>query len=375
MSEESGQERTQQATEKRKQDAKKRGQVIQSRDLNTAILLIGGSAALLFSSDHIYQTLAELFNRAFQLPRDVLFNDTYLIAMLQSFVIKIFLALAPVFIVLLLLAIVGPLILGAGLFNLELALPKWTRLNPVQGLKRMFSTKSLLELCKASAKLLLILSCALWVSWRSYQHILPLLQQSPLDAITVGLKNLAQTAFFLCASLILLVFIDVPLQIFQHLKTLKMSLQEIRDEHKETDGSPELKGRIRQMQHKISHNRMIAELPKADVILVNPSHYSVALSYDTKKSGAPRVIAKGTDLIAFQIRELAKQHKIPIVSIPPLTRAIYYSTKLNHEIPEGLYIAVAKVLAYIYQLKRYQAGKAQKPILSEDFVIPEELRK
>lgn len=180
----------------------------------------------------------------------------------------------------------------------------------------------------------------------------------------------------ICASLILIALIDVPFQKWNHTRQLRMTKQELKDENKETEGSPEVKGRIRRMQIQLSQQRMMQDVPKADVIITNPTHYAVALRYDQTKAGAPVVLAKGADLIAQQIRMVGDHHEVPIISAPPLTRAVYYSTEIGEEIPSGLYIAVAQILAFVFQLRRYKNQGGNKPNLNtEDLPIPDEFRR
>jgi flagellar biosynthetic protein FlhB len=189
-----------------------------------------------------------------------------------------------------------------------------------------------------------------------------------------ALDMLAWAVLWMSCAMILISLVDIPLQIYDHNQKLRMTMQQVKDEMKDSDGRPEVKQRIRQLQYQMSQNKMLAAVPEADVIITNPEHYAVALRYDQSTEGAPVMLAKGADLVAMKIREIAQEHRIPIVSSPPLARAIYFNTKIGQEIPGGLYVAVAQVLAYLYQLKQYARGRAKRPVLNPQLPIPDELQ-
>ncbi|MEO6697689.1 MAG: flagellar type III secretion system protein FlhB, partial [Gammaproteobacteria bacterium] len=284
-------------------------------------------------------------------------------------------ALFPFFLLLVLVALGAPLLLGGWSFSGKALAFKAEKLDPIKGLARMFSLHSGMELIKALVKFALVI--AMLIVWLKHNAGAILnLGEEPLNAALAHAVNLMGWAFLVCSStMIVVAAADVPFQIWDHAKKLKMTRQEIRDEGKETEGDPQVKGRIRNLQREMAQRRMMAEVPKADVIITNPTHYAVALRYDQSRMGAPRLVAKGAGLIAERIRELGAEHQVSIVSAPSLARAVYFSTDLNHEIPAGLYLAVAQVLAYVYQLRRrMQDPDVQAVPLPDELPIPDDLR-
>jgi flagellar biosynthetic protein FlhB len=285
-------------------------------------------------------------------------------------------SIQPVMLTLVLAAVIGPISLGGWLFAAGSLAPKFSRLNPAPGLKRMFSTKALVELLKALAKFFIILFVALAVLSADIDDLLRIAHE-PLDrAIIHSLQVVGWSTLWMACGLILIAAVDVPVQLWESHKKLLMTKQEVRDEHKDQEGRPEVKQRIRQLQREMSQRRMMAAIPEADVIITNPTHYAVALKYDPDKGGAPMLIAKGTDFLALKIREIAAANEILLLESPALARSIYYSTELEQEIPGGLYLAVAQVLAYVYQIRQYRAGKGKRPEpLKDDLPIPPDLRR
>jgi flagellar biosynthetic protein FlhB len=373
---ESGQDKTEDPTEKRKQDSREKGEVARSKELNTlAIMLVGASALLIFGGA-MAQDMMELMRINFSLPREVILDQrsmaTYL---MRSGQIALW-SIQPVMITLVLAAIIGPISLGGWLFAASSMAPKFSRLNPGPGLKRMFSTKSLVELLKALAKFIIILFVALAVLSADIDDLLRIAHE-PLDmAIIHSLQVVGWSTLWMACGLILIAVVDVPVQLWESHKKLLMTKQEVRDEHKDQDGRPEVKQRIRQLQREMSQRRMMAAIPEADVVITNPTHYAVALKYDPEKGNAPVLLAKGTDFLALKIREIAAANEILLLESPALARSIYYSTELEQEIPGGLYLAVAQVLAYVYQIRQYRAGKGKRPEpLKDDLPIPPDLRR
>jgi flagellar biosynthetic protein FlhB len=273
------------------------------------------------------------------------------------------------------IALVGPLLLSGWTFSAEQVSLKFSRLNPITGFGRMFSWRGVLELFKALIKFSFILTIAAVVLWSEVDSVLGLSGES-LHSAAKHAAHIAAWAFFLLScALVVLPLLDVPFQLWDHGRQLRMTHQEIRDENKQSDGSPEVKARIRQLQRDFARRRMMKAVPQADVIVTNPNHYSVALRYEQGKARAPIVVAKGMDLIALHIRTLGAEHNVPVIEAPPLARALYYSTKLDKEIPMGLYLAVAKLLAYVYQLKHWVPGQADTAPHCPEFPIPEQFRK
>ncbi len=373
---ESGQDKTEDPTEKRKQDSREKGEVARSKELNTLAIMLVGASALLIYGGAMAQDMMELMRINFSLPREVILDPrsmaTYL---MRSGQIALW-SIQPVMITLVLAAIIGPISLGGWLFAASSMAPKFSRLNPGPGLKRMFSSKSLVELIKALAKFIIILFVALAVLSSDIDDLLRIAHE-PLDmAIIHSLQVVGWSTLWMACGLILIAVVDVPVQLWESHKKLLMTKQEVRDEHKDQDGRPEVKQRIRQLQREMSQRRMMAAIPEADVVITNPTHYAVALKYDPEKGNAPVLLAKGSDFLALKIREIAAANEILLLESPALARSIYYSTELEQEIPGGLYLAVAQVLAYVYQIRQYQAGKGKRPDpLKDDLPIPPDLRR
>jgi flagellar biosynthetic protein FlhB len=272
-------------------------------------------------------------------------------------------------------ALIGNTLLGGISFSWEAARPKASKMSPIQGVKRMLGVQAFVEFVKSVAKVVVIAGVVWAVLRWKFSEILTLSMQSIPGSIVNALDMLQWMLLALVCSLIIIVIIDVPYQIWNHNKQLKMSKQEVKDEHKNMEGSPEVKGRIRRLQMEMAARRMMADVPQADVVVTNPTHFSVALKYDSEGSGAPKVVAKGVDEVALKIREVARHYDVPIMASPALTRSLYHTTKLGQDIPEGLYVAVAQVLAFVFQLEQYRKGRGQRPKpVSDDLPIPEELR-
>ncbi|EGL53394.1 flagellar biosynthesis pathway, component FlhB [Methylophaga aminisulfidivorans MP] len=273
-------------------------------------------------------------------------------------------------------ALAAPALIGGWNFSTQAMAFKPEKMDPIKGLKRVFGPQGLAELAKALGKFILIGAISTAILWGIRDQLLTLGSQEVNVAMT-DLGYLTLWVFLaITASLILIALIDVPFQLWNHNRQLRMTKQEVKDEMKQTDGNPEVKGRIRRMQIQMSQQRMMQDIPSADVVITNPTHYAVALRYDQSRPGAPIVVAKGADLISQQIRLVAQNNEVPILAAPPLTRAVYYSTEIGEEIPSGLYIAVAQVLAFVFQLRRYRKQGGKKPHLNpEDLPIPEEFRR
>ena len=372
---ESGADKTEDPTEKRKKDSREKGEIARSKELNTLAIMLAGSAGLLIFGGALAQDMMELMRYNFSLSREVLLNpDSMGLFLLHSGKIAL-LALQPVLVTLLIAALVGPISLGGWLFAAGSLAPKFSRMNPAAGIKRMFSAKALVELLKALAKFFIILIVALLVLQSDIDDLLRIAHE-PLElAVIHSLQVVGWSALWMACGLILIAAVDVPVQLWESHKKLLMTKQEIRDEHKDQEGRPEVKQRIRQVQREMSQRRMMSAIPDADVIITNPTHYAVALKYDPEKGGAPMLLAKGSDFLALKIREIGAKHNILLLESPALARSIYHSTELEQEIPAGLYLAVAQVLAYVYQIRQHQAGKGKRPDPLKDVPIPPDLRR
>ncbi len=375
MAETDAGERSEQATPKRQQEARDKGQVARSKELTTALLLITASIGLYSFSGNIGNQFAIMARKAWQLDRKQFFNRTQMLDAISQLSYEVFLALSPLFILLFALGLFSPLLTGGFSFSSKALAPKLSKMSIPKGLKRMFGLHALMELLKALAKVLVISLVAYLVIVQVFPDLLNLGSWDVNLGIARAMDLVSLSFFLISLSLLLIALIDVPYQIWNHNKQLKMTKQEIKDEFKEMEGKPEVKSRIRQVQREISQRRMMEAIPDADVVVTNPEHYSVAIKYDALRSSAPIVVAKGVDIVAMQIRKVAIANNIEILPAPALARALYYSTKLDREIPQGLYLSVAQVLAYIFQLKKFRQGKADRPSSLKDLNIPDELKR
>ncbi|KAA0694705.1 flagellar biosynthesis protein FlhB [Halopseudomonas laoshanensis] len=371
----SGQDKSEDPTEKRLKESRDKGQVARSKELNTLAVVMVAAVGLIMLGPEMGRRLLDLMIFNFSIDRAALYStDTMGLQLLASVGIGLD-VIGPLFFMLLIAALVGPVLLGGWLLSAKSMAPKFERMNPLAGLKRMFSLKALVELLKALAKFLVVLVTALFVLNLFQDQMLTLDRQPLPDAIEHSGYILGMALVFLACSLILIAAVDIPFQLWDNKQKLKMTKQEVKDEYKDSEGKPEVKSRIRQLQREMAERRMMGEVPKADVVITNPTHYAVALKYDPIKSGAPIVIAKGADFTALRIREVAAEHEIIVLESPPLARAVFYSTELDQQIPSGLYLAVAQVLAYVFQLRQYRAGQGKRPGPMPKPDIPEDLRK
>lgn len=377
MAEESGQEKTEEPTAKRLTDAREKGDVPRSRELVTMAVLLSAAAGALIFGGTLAGKMFDVMEKSYNLDRAAIFDINQMVIFLAAAFYDALLGVVGIFAMVLLAALVGPLLLGGWNFSGQAIAPKGSRINPLSGIKRMFSMNALVELIKALAKFLVVAIAAIAVLWMIKDQLLALgkgdINNSAADAVEIVIW----VFLMLSASLILIAAVDVPFQMYSYTKKLKMTLQEVKDEMKNTEGKPEVKGRIRQLQREIAQRQMMTEVPEADVVITNPTHYSVALKYDSESSDAPIVVAMGADFVALKIREIAREHEIPILSAPPLARALYYSSELNQEIAPGLFTAVAQVLAYVFQLKSAKNYQAPKPVppTEKDLPIPDEYRR
>ena len=372
---ESGADKSEEPTGKRLEESRKKGQIARSKELNTLAVTLTGTVALIIFGAYMGNVLMDIMRGNFSLPREVLMSERSMALYLLASGKEALLAVQPFLLALLIASVAGPIALGGWLFSAEALQPKASRMNPLAGLKRMFSVQALVELIKALAKFLVILAVALVVLAIDQDDLLAIANEPIEPAILHSLKVVGWSAFWLSCGLILIAAVDVPFQLWSHKQKLMMTKQEVRDEYKDTEGKPEVKGRIRQLQREMAERRMMQAVPQADVVITNPTHFAVALKYDPEKGGAPMLLAKGGDFLALKIREIAQEHQVMVLESPALARAVYYSTELDQEIPAGLYLAVAQVLAYVYQLRQYKAGKGKRPGPLPDLPIPADLRR
>ncbi len=367
------QEKTEEATPKRQQESKDKGQVSRSRELNTMSVLMGGILIIMASGPYMIQSLLSLMSNNFRIERADLFNEYAIYEFGYKGMLDMMLSISPLLIGLSLLAIISPLLVGGWIFSPEAMKFKLSKLNPLSGLKRILGVNGLMELLKAMAKFFVVTTLLVVFLWHKADDFLKLGTGALGPALTDAGSEILWAVLFLSSATFLIAMVDVPFQLWQHKRQLKMTKQEVKDEMKETEGRPEVKSQIRAMQQELANRRMMEEVPKADVIITNPTHFAVALLYDQEKMRAPKVIAKGADLVAQRIRQVAEHNNVTIFSAPMLARALFHSTKIEREVPEGLYIAVAQVLAYVYQLRtsKKQWGMAE-PNPPDDLSIPEE---
>lgn len=373
MSEESDLEKTEPASPRKLEKSRDDGQVPRSAELSTFAVLIAAGASLWLMGDGLSGQLMSLMKDGMKIPREVGFDSGLLFERLSDQSLHTLLAFAPFLILMFLVALAAPMLISGWLFTWKSLAPDFKRLNPVSGVGRMFSWNSLIELTKALLKAALIGGAGAWTIWHHKEAVLSLIA-APLAMGTGHMGDLVVMSFLAIAgTMVLIAAVDVPFQIWDHHRKLKMTKEEVRKENKETDGDPYIKARIRAQQREMSRKRMMTEIPKADVIVTNPTHYSVALKYEDGKMRAPRVVAKGSHLLALKIREVGQQHKVPLLEAPPLARALYHHAELGDEIPQTLYNAVAEVLAYIYQLRRHREYGGKAPNVPDAFEVPAEL--
>lgn len=350
MADESQQDKTEQATPKRREDARKKGDVPRSRELTMTGVMLAGAGGLLLLSESMGKNLLHAFSAGFSIDRERLMDASSLAPAFAEIAAKSFLSLLPFAVVLIAAVFLSATAIGGWSFSLKAASFKVEKLNPLKGLKRIFGANGLNELVKAMAKFLLVATIAVTWLWWSADDLLSLGRQPVEDAIRGALKLCGVSLLVVSTALIFIAAVDVPFQIWQYEKKLRMTRQQVKDEHKESEGRPEVKSRLRALQQQVASRRMMEDLPSADVVITNPTHYAVALKYDDHSMGAPRVVAKGRELVAKRIRDVAQEHGVPLFSAPPLARVLFRTTDIGQEIPATLYSAVAQVLAYILQL-------------------------
>jgi len=373
MAEESDLEKTEPASPERLQKARDEGQVARSRELVTFIMLVTALGGLWTMSGSIIEQFGSAMREGLQFERTSAFDSTRMMVHVGNMVAHALQAMVPLMFMMLLAALLAPMLLGGWLISSKSLAPKFSKLNPIAGIGRMFSSESLAELVKTIVKSLLIGTIAAWVIMNNLSDIMALMSEPVHAALPHTLNLVARSCALIIGSLLLVVAIDVPYQLWSHAHKLRMSREDVRQEQKENDGDPQVKAQIRRQQQQMAKRRMMADVPKADIIVTNPTHFAVALQYRDQEMRAPRVVAKGTDLVALRIRAMAIEHNIPVLEAPPLTRALFRHTELGHEIPLALYSAVAEVLAWAYQLKRLALEGGTPPSPPAHLPVPEAL--
>lgn len=361
MAEQQFQERTEQATPKRKEEARRKGQVARSRELNMAAVMIGAAIVMFISGPAIADAMLALMRRGLSIEPAQIETPAALVAALSAAVWSSVAALAPLLVTLMVAAVAGGIAIGGWAFSAQALQPKLSKLDPIKGLKRVFGLKGLVEVAKAIGKAGVVGLAAFVVLYLGAGDIINL-NIAPFEEAVAHSGTLMLTVFLAaCLSLLVIALFDVPFQLWNHAKELRMTRKEVQDELKETEGRPEVRSKIRSLQQEVANRRMLRDVPDADVIITNPTHFSVAIRYDEGSMNAPVVVAKGVDHMAAKIREIGELHKITVFEAPPLARAVYWTTEVGQAIPEKLYVAVAQVLTYVLRLKAYNTGLADYP--------------
>jgi flagellar biosynthetic protein FlhB len=373
MAEDSDAEKTEEASAKRLQDARENGDVPRSREVATFTVLMAAGCCLWFAGGSIVRRLSTTLVSGLSLDREQIFNSDVLIGRIVNDIGTVLLSCLPLAAVVMLVALASPLLVGGWLFSAKAFMPNFMKLNPISGLGNMVSVNALVELVKAIIKTVVV-GVVAWIVIQHQKEAVLALAVEPLRAGSAHMVSMLITAFMvIVGALGLIAAIDGPYQIWHYANKLKMTRQEMIQEAKESDGNPQIKAKIRQMQREMSRRRMMAEVPKADVVVTNPTHYAVALKYSDGSRGAPTVIAKGSDEVAAKIREIAKENNVALLEAPALARALHKHTEIGDEIPEALYAAVAEVLAYVFQLRAFGKNGGNRPERPTRLQVPPEL--
>jgi flagellar biosynthetic protein FlhB len=374
LAESSNAEKTEPASQRRLDQARKDGDIPRSREIGTFTVLMTAGAGLWMMGGGLVAKLSATLENGLSLNRDQIHNPTLLIERVTSDIAGVLLACMPLAGAIMLVMLASPMLIGGWNFSAKPFMPNFGKLNPMRGLGNMVSTNALIELLKAIAKTLLVGAVAWYVVVSQKDAVIGLVAE-PFGSAVPHLGGIIAKAFLtMVGALGAIAILDGPYQIWHYADKLKMTRQEVIQESKESDGNPQIKGKIRQLQREMARKRMMAEVPSADVVVTNPTHFAVALKYGEGQRGAPRVVAKGTDEVAARIREIAKENKVAMLEAPALARALYKHTDIDDEIPEALYSAVAEVLAYVYQLRAYSKGASdQYPDRPQKLAVPPEL--
>ncbi|AYH45120.1 flagellar biosynthesis protein FlhB [Azoarcus sp. DN11] len=373
MAEDSDLEKTEQPSPRRLEQAREEGQVPQSRELSTFLVLMAGVSALWVMGEWISGRILGMLRAGFSIERARAFDPKLMLAGFGDLITDALLTMLPLFGILMVAAIAAPILMGGFVFAPNLLGLKLDRMNPIQGVSRMFSMHGLAELVKSLLKAAVVGVMGVFAVWREHEHIFGLTGETVEAAVPDFLKMVLFATLLIIMGLAILALIDVPFQLWQYNRKLRMTKEEVKRESKEQDGDPQVKGRIRAMQREMARRRMMAQVPKADVVVTNPTHFSVALKYDADKMRAPIVVAKGRGELALKIRELAKEHKVPMLEAPPLARALYKHCELEQAVPGALYTAVAEVMAYVYQLNHWMAHGGLPPAVPGKLPVPADM--
>lgn len=375
MADESDLDKTEAATPRRREKAREEGHVARSRELASFALLAAGFYGAWLLAGPSGGHLQAMLRGAFLFDRATAFDTNRMLSAAGSASLEGFAALLPLLALTGVAALLAPMALGGWLISQKTFELKFDRLNPISGLGRIFSIQGPIQLGMSLAKTLVVGVIGGVAIWRSKDELLGLAMQPLGVALPDALHLVAVCCGTTVAGMLVVAALDVPYQIWQYNKKLRMTKEEVKREHRENEGDPHVKGRIRQQQRAIARRRMMAAVPKADVVVTNPTHFAVALQYTDGEMRAPKVVAKGVNLVAARIRELAAEHNVPLLEAPPLARALYHNVELEREIPGSLYSAVAEVLAWVYQLKRFRSEGGAFPAVPVDLDVPADLDK
>ncbi|CAM3984716.1 flagellar biosynthesis protein FlhB [Vreelandella rituensis] len=366
-------EKTEEATPRRQEKSREEGEVPRSRELTTFLLLLGGVIGLWTMGKMLYDQLGMVMEQAFLFERRQVMEPISMLVVALDLGQRTLFAMMPLFLLLVLIALVAPALLGGWLISAKSMQPKFSKLNPIKGVKRIFSSQALVELAKAMAKTVLVGGVGAAFLYLNIGKFLALMDQPVQQALANALNMAAQASGLMVLTLVFVILIDVPFQLWSHAKKLRMSKEEVKREHKESEGDPQIKARIRQQQQAMARGRMMSKVPDADVIITNPTHYAVALAYQEGQMGAPRVVAKGADAVAAKIREIGLEAGVPRLEAAPLARALYHHVDLDAEVPAVLYTAVAEVMAWAYRLKNVAKEGGEVPPTPDNLPVPPEL--
>jgi flagellar biosynthetic protein FlhB len=373
VAEESDLERTEPASSRRLEQAREEGNVPQSRELMAFMVLAAGASAFWTLGGWFSQRTSSLLRHGLTFSREAAFDTSLMTVSALALTEEAFVIVGPIFFLSIAAAIVTPFMIGGGVISPKVFQLDFTRMDPIKGLGRMFSWQSVAELVKAVLKALLIGGVLYWVVRHEQDRLFALLSQSIEPALISFAQVLLYSFVALVAGLAFIAAIDVPFQLWQYHDRLKMTYEELKREARESEGDPHLKARIRSQQRELARSRMMTEVPKADVVVTNPTHFAVALKYESGTMGAPTIVAKGMNLIAQRIRDLADENQVPVLEAPPLARALYRHADVGDQIPAPLYTAVAEVMAYVYQLNQFalSAGGLLPPVAPAAIAVPD----
>jgi flagellar biosynthesis protein FlhB len=373
MAEDSDLEKTEDATPKRLEKAREEGDVPRSRELAAVSVLFTTGLSLVMMNQHLDQAIRTSFSNGLKFDRAAAFDPMILLMRVVHNVADLLLAFAPLALILIVVSIAAPVLVGGWVFSNKVFVPQFSRMNPIKGIGNMFSKNSLVELIKSVGKATLVGIVAYIVIAGDMDPIMSM-STMPLEDGISQVNHLMLYGFITISStLVIIAMIDVPFQLYRYAEKLKMTKEEVKKESKESEGNPEIKAKIRQQQREMARRRMMSQIPQADVVITNPTHYAVAIAYQDQGMRAPTVVAKGADAVALKIREIASEHNIVTLESPKLARALFAHTELDEEIPEALYAAVAEILAYVFQLRIYKSQGGYNPELPTALAVPDEL--